>query len=89
MSEIKLNIVDHIIVSCPHCNNYILILKKEFNCKIFRHGVYKNTKKQIDPHLSKVECDRLYNEQLIIGCGKPFEIKEHLGLYKAIKCDYI
>jgi len=45
---------------------------------------------QIDPHLSKSECDRLANEGLIIGCGKPFRLvvnKEEE--YRAIKCDYI
>jgi hypothetical protein len=81
--------INHIVVSCPHCNKYILIFKKEFNCKIFRHGVYKNNKKQIDPHLPKEECDRLFNEKLIIGCGKPFQIINYLGLHQAIKCDYI
>lgn len=44
----------------------------------------------MDPHLSKSECDRLANEGLIIGCGKPFRLvvnKEEE--YRAIKCDYI
>lgn len=81
--------INHLIVSCPHCNDYILIYKKELNCKIFRHGIYLHNKKQIDPHLPKKECDRLFNEKLIIGCGKPFKIKENFGLYIALKCDYI
>ena len=40
-----------LIVNCPHCNEFIII--EEINCKIFRHGVFKNTRIQIDPHSSK------------------------------------
>ena len=50
----------------------------------------KSDLKQIDPHLSKPECDRLSKEGLIIGCGKPFKLvmnKEEE--YFAIKCDYV
>ena len=32
---------DYVVVECPHCFMKILVLKKDFNCKIFRHGVYK------------------------------------------------
>ena len=45
---------DHIIVNCPHCEEPILIMLNELNCKIFRHGIYKHNHKQIDPHLPKV-----------------------------------
>jgi len=79
-----------ILVYCPHCNNLILIYKNEINCAIFRHGIMKSDLKQIDPHLSKPECDRLSKEGLIIGCGKPFKLvmnKEEE--YFAIKCDYV
>ncbi len=34
------------IVLCPHCMEYIEIL--ELNCKIFRHGVFKDSGKQIN-----------------------------------------
>ena len=47
--------------NCPHCGEEIIVHKSEVNCKIFRHGVYKSTKEQINPHMSKKECDRLYN----------------------------
>lgn len=30
-----------LIINCPHCDSKILINK--INCKIFRHGVYKDT----------------------------------------------
>ena len=80
---------EYIIIECPHCKDYITVYLKEYNCKIFRHGIYKDTLKQIDPHLKKSECDRLFNEKLIYGCGKPFRI---VGEGKEINveiCDYI
>ena len=77
---------DAIIVSCPHCKDYILILKKEINCRIFRHGVSKVSGKQMDPHLGKKRCDRLFAEGLIFGCGKPFMLDDDM---KAVICDYI
>ena len=81
---------EYIVIQCPHCNNYITIYLKDLNCKIFRHGVYKKTKKQIDPHLNKLECDRLFNEKLIYGCGKPFQlIDDDKGRFKVVICDYI
>ena len=80
---------NYIIVQCPHCKDYILVFKKELNCKIFRHGIFKDTMKQIDPHLKKDECDRLVSQNLIIGCGKPFQIIEDNGSFKTIICDYI
>ena len=69
------------IINCPHCNISIVI--EELNCKIFRCGVYKESFKQVDPHLSKVECDKLGDT--IYGCGKPFQIKND----EVVKCDYI
>ncbi len=77
--------MDYIIVNCPHCKEYIQILKKEFNCKIFRHGIYKSNGKQIPPHLEKDKCDALYNQGKIYGCGKPFLLNDN----KAVICDYI
>ena len=65
---------EYVIIQCPHCKDYITVYLKEYNCKIFRHGVFK---------------DRLFNEKLIYGCGKPFRI---VGEGKNIKveiCDYI
>lgn len=79
-----------IYVSCPHCNNLILIYKNEINCAIFRHGILKSNMQQIDPHLCKTECDRLAAEGLIIGCGKPFKLITNTEEeYSAIQCDYI
>ena len=80
---------DNVIVKCPHCNLMIFVFINEFNCRIFRHGIYKDNFRQIDPHLPKVECDRLKNNDLIIGCGKPFKLADTNNGTKAIKCDYI
>ena len=80
---------EHIIITCPHCQEYILVYLKEFNCKIFRHGTFKKNLKQIDPHLKKTECDRLIKENLLYGCGKPFQLINTNNKIIAVKCDYI
>ena len=74
-------------IKCPHCNIYIEVL--ELNCKIFRCGILKNTLKQIDPHLSKIECEKLVNNDEIYGCGKPFKVDIIDNEYKTFICDYI
>jgi hypothetical protein len=79
-----------IFVSCPHCEELILIYKNEINCAIFRHGVKKSNLKQINPHLPKDVCDILARNNQIYGCGKPFKlIINNDEEYTAIKCDYI
>ena len=79
------NIMDMYTISCPHCNGIIQILKKEINCKIFRHGVYKNNNLPIPPHTIKTECDRLFTQKIINGCGKPFIFDGNIVKI----CDYI
>lgn len=74
-------------VQCPHCNDYILI--EQVNCAIFRHGIFKENMIQINPHLSKLECDKLIDNNLIYGCGKPFKIEKINNIWIAIECDYI
>lgn len=76
---------DYILVTCPHCKDAIFIVKSEINCAIFRHGVLKDTFQQINPHAPKEECDHLFNDHMIFGCGKPFKVVDD----KAIECDYI
>jgi hypothetical protein len=71
------------LVVCPHCDAIVEIL--ELNCKIFRHGIYKNNNQQINPHASKEECDSLVVNDLIYGCGKPFRVENNV----AIVCEYI
>ena len=72
---------------CPHqeCQMLIEVKKEDINCKIFRHGIYKKNYKMLDPHLKKSECDRLKENDLIYGCGKPFKFD---GVKVEI-CDYI
>jgi hypothetical protein len=75
--------MEQLIVICPHCGDQLMI--EELNCCIFRHGIIKNTLEQINPHAVKKECDYLFENNLIYGCGKPFKIVDN----KAIICDYI
>ncbi len=79
---------NYVIITCPHCEIPIMVLKKEFNCKIFRHGVFKNTYKQMNPHLPKKDCDKLVVNDLIIGCGKPFKLVIKNNEYTTEICDY-
>lgn len=74
-----------ILFTCRHCNEGFIVNEGEFNCRILRHGVFKDTMLQINPHLPREECERLFNEGLIIGCGKPLRI---IGLDVEV-CDYI
>lgn len=75
-------------VICPYCKEYVII--EQINCAIFRHGIYKQNFIQINPHLSKNECENLISNNLIYGCGKPFKIiKNSENIWIAIECDYI
>ena len=74
-------------VKCPHCGEYIII--EQINCAIFRHGIYKANFIQINPHLSKNQCDELINGGLIYGCGKPLRIEKNDNVWIALICDYI
>jgi hypothetical protein len=78
---------ENIIVTCPTCNEYIVIEK--LNCCIFRHGIFKDTNKQIDPHSPKNICDFYVKENQIYGCGKPFIIVFNNDEYLAKHCEYI
>ena len=46
-------------LTCPHCQDVIIVNESQINCSIFRHAVYKNTMQQISPHESKINCDKL------------------------------
>jgi hypothetical protein len=73
-----------IIVICPHCYDSIEIIA--LNCRVFRHGVMKSDFSQINPHLNKIECDLLKQNNLIFGCGCSFYVNEK---NEAVVCDYI
>jgi hypothetical protein len=77
----------NLVVTCPHCSDPIII--EELNCCIFRHGIFKETALQIDPHSSEELCNYYISQKKIYGCGKPFQIINVNGEYCAIKCGYI
>ena len=77
-------------VTCPHCTKPIMVYVKDINCAIFRHGVYKETGLQIDPHAPKKVCDALAQQGKIYGCGKPFKlVRKDSVMYIAEACEYI
>ena len=76
-----------LVVFCPHCEEIVLLEK--LNCCIFRHGVFKDSEKQMNPHASKEECDKYIKEQKIYGCGKPFKVIKIGDEFKTQVCDYI
>lgn len=80
---------NYIIIQCPHCKDYIYINKKEINCQIFRHAVFKHNLKPIDPHSSKELCEKLKANNLIFGCAKPFFLEIKNNTYQTRICDYI
>lgn len=80
---------DYYSFECPHCKVMIIVYEKELACCIFRHGTYKKDNNQINPHLNKEECDRLYENNLIYGCGKPFEFIKDGKNSRVEICDYI
>jgi len=65
---------DYIIFKCPHCSLYIEVNKTQVNCGIFRHAIYKQTHANVNPHLSKDQCDLLVMRNEVYGCCKPFQL---------------
>jgi len=81
--------MEYYILECPHCSLTLQVFRHELNCRIFRHGIYKNTLKQIDPHMPEKDCKYLKENGLIYGCGKPFEIIMKNSKPLIRKCGYI
>ena len=80
---------DFYFFNYPHCFSEIIVQKNELNCRIFRHAVMKDTYKQVAPHLSKILCDKLIEQDKVIGCCKPFEIiKNTKNEYIVVTCEY-
>jgi hypothetical protein len=71
------------ILKCPHCDLNIEIV--EVNCGVFRCGISKFLFQQINPHLSQEECEKLVKDDIIYGCGKPFQYSNG----KLLKCAWI
>ena len=88
IDELKLDTTNNIIIECPHCDLMVQTDIKEINCKIFRHGISKHNYEQIDSHLSKAQCDEYKAQNLIYGCGKPYELVKIGNKWHAIKCEY-
>ena len=82
---------DFYYFKCPHCDMLSMVLVKEINCAIFRHGSYVKTLLPIDPHTPKEICEQLVAKNLIFGCGKPFKLikNSRTGNWNAIVCGYI
>jgi len=81
-----------VIFTCPHCNLLGVVLEKDINCAIFRHGAYIVNSQPIDPHAPKEVCDQLVADGLIHGCGKPFKLVrtgENGNAWSAEVCDYL
>jgi hypothetical protein len=83
------NTISEIYITCPHCDTNILIMFNEINCAIFRHGTIRETFTQINPHETKEICDKLFHENKIYGCGKPFRLVNTSNQYVAEICEYI
>jgi hypothetical protein len=74
-------------IECPHCDGMIRIL--QINCGIFRHGVFKDSQQQINPHAPEEYCKNIFGNDLIYGCGQPFKLIIENDKYKAVICDYV
>ena len=80
---------EYLAFPCPNCQELTIVYKIDINCGIFRHGVYRGSYYNINPHLSKKICEYLTRNELVYGCSKPFQILGEPGNYKVNKCDYI
>jgi hypothetical protein len=74
-------------LECPHCKGFVKIQEEDINCAIFRHGIYKDSGIQMNPHESKEICDIVFTEQKIYGCGKPFRFNREKQILEI--CEYI
>ena len=75
------------LISCPHCSMTVEIIA--LNCRIFRCGVFKNTMRQIDPHLPKEQCEKLIEDRVIYGCARPFKVEGTTDKPEVSVCGYI
>jgi hypothetical protein len=99
-----------VAVQCPHCvadgkeewETWIEVDRKDFNCKIFRHGIMRFPYEKgglmvsIPPHASKQLCDELAAKNMIIGCGRPYRLVVEQArdacaqaTVKAVACGYV
>lgn len=64
-----------IVFPCPHCNLQTSVFKRDINCGIFRHAVWKKNNLPIPPHAKKEAVDNWLKTSIIVGCGKQFKLK--------------
>ena len=55
--------MEKLVTKCPNCGDFVEIISK--NCGIFRHGAFKDSLLQINPHLPEKECENLIKENKI------------------------
>jgi hypothetical protein len=72
------------IITCPNCALPLYI--EAVQCGIFRCGVFRSNGEPIPPHAPQTECEYYVNNQLIYGCGSPFQYN---GVGAPLICDYI
>lgn len=70
---------------CPHCSMLCEVPRSEIRCTIFRHAVYKNNMKFVNPHASLKECEMWLKKNEVWGCTKPFKFDGK----KVVICGYI
>lgn len=76
----------NIYLDCPHCYDNITLTNIDLlNNTIYRHGIFKNNGKLINPYMSNILCDRYLLNKKISGCGKHFKVIYNNCEYKAIK----
>ena len=72
-------------IRCPHCR--LIYDVAALNCGIFRCGFVDG--KQINPHLSEVECGKLRGKPNVIGCVKPFKVIFKDGTFSVEICGFV
>uniref|UniRef100_A0A6C0EKQ3 Uncharacterized protein n=1 Tax=viral metagenome TaxID=1070528 RepID=A0A6C0EKQ3_9ZZZZ len=97
-TPVELDTVAHVYTfTCPHCDMWTEVPVNQVNCHIFRHAFFFQQLpnggmvllNQLNPHAPKEVCDKLKEENKIVGCGKPFKFVRDGEKYRAEICDYI
>ncbi len=75
---------------CPHCEDEIEVLKREINCGIFRHAIFKVPPHSAanQPHAPEVVCQKAVLEGSVHGCAKPFELIKRNNTWEIAVCEY-
>lgn len=88
---IRIIVMDYIF-TCLHCQQPFVVKHNDFNCRILRHGVFKDTLQPIPPHATKEECDAFVKSGTIYGCAGPLQIVDAATTthgFDVVICDYI